>query len=204
MGNVACCKKPNELIEDKDLLKKSTIRKDIRLAGNQTAISNEESPFYRKNNEENPNIDINTNRNINTNTSNIDEENQIHDLEKNNIEKNKLENINIEKNNIENNNIENNNIERQSSMGPSDNLRKKKLKLQTQSNSQSPKNAYYSTYNTSISSFIRPTKHRILRLQTKTKQKSNKKSDKKVRNCSGCFVCVLVCVSVMLRQNQTG
>ena len=187
MGNVACCKKPNELIEDKDLLKKSTIRKDIRFAGNQAAISNEENPFYRTKSKENPDLDINSNRNrninTNTNTSNIEEENQIHDLEKNNIEKNKLENINIEKNNIEsnniesnnieNNNIENNNIERQSSMGPSDNLRKKKLKIQTQSNSQSPKNAYYSTYNTTENNKVDEMRREIQPINDNFKREQN-------------------------------
>lgn len=31
MGNVACCKKPNEVIEDRDLFKKTTLKRKIIL-----------------------------------------------------------------------------------------------------------------------------------------------------------------------------
>ena len=104
MGNVACCKKPNEIIEDKDLLKKSTIKRDIHLGGNKETISNQENPFLETKSKEIPNTYINTNINTNYNTNNIDEENKIMDLEKNNIE-------------------------HQSTIGPSDNLRKNNLNL---------------------------------------------------------------------------
>ena len=80
MGNVACCKKPNEIIEDKDLLKKSTIKRDIHLGGNKETISNQENPFLETKNKEIPNTYINTNINTNYNTNNIDEENKIMDL----------------------------------------------------------------------------------------------------------------------------
>ena len=66
MGNVACCKKPNEIIEDKDLLKKSLIKQNI----------NFEKDIY----EEKEKQDINNNINI------IEDHNQLIDLEKNNLE----------------------------------------------------------------------------------------------------------------------
>ena len=95
MGNVACCKKPNEIIEDADLIKKSTLRKNNLIQHNTFIESNL----------------INTNNNTKINT--LDDENKLIDLEKNNIA-------------------------HQPTIGPSDNMRKKRSKnLQVQT--QTPK-----------------------------------------------------------------
>ena len=106
MGNVACCKKPNEIIEDRDLLKqKSTMKRNELL--NKNIVYNE-NPFLKANHVEKPiinlNINTNSNTNINSNANTIEEENKIViDLEKNNIE-------------------------HQPTIGPSDNMRRRKQK----------------------------------------------------------------------------
>ena len=103
MGNVACCKKPNEIIDDKDLLKqKSTMRRNELLNNN---IICQENPFLKTNHIEKPIINLNINaNNINSNANTIDEENKIIiDLERNNIE-------------------------HQATNGPSDNMRRRKQK----------------------------------------------------------------------------
>ena len=46
MGNVACCKKPNELIEDQEVYKKSTIRKSNKFQNDQSEPIN---PFLETN-----------------------------------------------------------------------------------------------------------------------------------------------------------
>lgn len=121
MGNVACCKKPNEIIEDKDLIKKSTLRKKNNFIKEISSTSNQDEPFLRSKSKENQDININVNSDFNTN--NIEEENKLVDLEKN--------------------------IEDQSSQGPSDNMRKKKLKnsQNIQTSKDSVSNAYITNNN---------------------------------------------------------
>ena len=80
MGNIACCKKPNEIIEDKDLIKKTTLRKKNNFIKEVSNTSNQEEPFIRAITKENRDININVNTNFNTN--NIEEENKLVDLEK--------------------------------------------------------------------------------------------------------------------------
>ena len=93
MGNVACCKKPNEIIEDADLIKKSTMRNN-HFQENISTSSNQQNPFINMNlNNQNDDIKI----------KNLEEENKLIDLEKNNIDHEPM-------------------------IGPSDNMRKKKLK----------------------------------------------------------------------------
>ena len=122
MGNIACCKKPNEIIEDKDLIKKTTLRKKNNFIKEVSNTSNQEEPFIRAITKENRDININVNTNFNTNinTNNIEEENKLVDLEKKK--------------------------EEQSSLGPSDNMRKKKLK-NNQNNPQTSKDSVSITYN---------------------------------------------------------
>ena len=48
MGNVACCKKPNEIIEDADLIKKSTMRNN-HFQENISTSSNQQNPFINMN-----------------------------------------------------------------------------------------------------------------------------------------------------------
>ena len=106
MGTVTCCKRPNEVIEDKDLLKKATIKRDIRLKKDISKFSGQESSFVTINEKENHNIEINSNMNNSTNnifSSNAEDENKLIDLEKENLE-------------------------HEPTIGPSDNLRKRKLK----------------------------------------------------------------------------
>ena len=108
MGTVTCCKRPNEVIEDKDLLKKATIKRDIRLKKDISKFSGQESSFVTINEKENHNIEINSNMNNSTNnifSSNAEDENKLIDLEKENLE-------------------------HEPTVGPSDNLRKRKLKNQ--------------------------------------------------------------------------
>ena len=102
MGNVACCKKPNEIIEDADLIKKSTLRKNNLI---------QQNPFIESNS---------NNKNINNKLNTLDDENKLIDLEKNNIE-------------------------HQATIGPSDNMRKKKSK-NLQVHTQSPKGETYNGY----------------------------------------------------------
>ena len=44
MGTVACCKKPNELIDDKDVFRKSTMKKTMNLQVDQIEQQN---PFQK-------------------------------------------------------------------------------------------------------------------------------------------------------------
>ena len=100
MGNVACCKKPNEIIEDKDVFKKSTIKKTMNFQVDQVEPQN---PFQKANIEQNNNyirpekssnnfIDLEETKN----TNNFQYGNKV------------------------------NKIEHQGTNGPSDNLRNKK------------------------------------------------------------------------------
>ena len=99
MGNVACCKKPNELIEDKDVYKKSTIKKTDNLQIDQIEPQN---PFEKANNQqENNNIILE-----NTNNNNL---------------------LDLEKSKNTNNFQYTQKIEHKNTNGPSDNLRKKRV-----------------------------------------------------------------------------
>ena len=127
MGNVACCKKPNEIIEDKDLLKqKSTLKRNELLNKNILSITCEQNPFIKSNITEKPiinlNINTDTNSNTNINTNTIEEENKIIiDLEKNNLE--------------------------HKPTGPSDNMRRRKQK-NIQNKNQPSKDIKYNENNT--------------------------------------------------------
>ena len=99
MGNVACCKKPNELIEDKDVYKKSTIKKTDNLQIDQIEPQN---PFEKANNQqENNNIILE-----NTNNNNL---------------------LDLEESKNTNNFQYTQKIEHKNTNGPSDNLRKKRV-----------------------------------------------------------------------------
>ena len=98
MGNVACCKKPNEIIEDKDVFKKSTIKKTTNLQEDQTEPQN---PFQKEN----------IRPNYNYITSDNSNNNNFVDLE----QTKNISNLKYAPK-----------IEHQSTNGPSDNLRKKR------------------------------------------------------------------------------
>ena len=56
MGTVACCKKPNELIEDQDVFKKSTIKKTMNFQVEQIDQEQDrQNPFLKANNIQNIN-----------------------------------------------------------------------------------------------------------------------------------------------------
>ena len=115
MGNVACCKKPNEIIEDADLIKKSTLRKNNLIEKISPTLI-QQNPFIESNS---------NNTNINNKLNTLDDENKLIDLEKNNIE-------------------------HQPTIGPSDNMRKKKsknLQVQTQSLKGETYNEYFNKKN---------------------------------------------------------
>ena len=135
MGNVACCKKPNEIIEDRDLFKKSIFKNEINF---EEDFSEKELPFYKtkikvkkeKNSNNNLKNNINMKKNINYESHKNTNDNTNYN---NNISVEKEENKVID--------LEKKNIEHQSTLGPSDNLRNKKAKnLQL---SQSPKDATF-------------------------------------------------------------
>ena len=101
MGNFTCCKKPNETIEDKDVFKKSTIKKTMNFQSDQVEPQN---PFQR---------------------ANIDQNNNYIMPEKSNNNFIDLEETKNSNNNFQ---YENkfNKIEHQGTNGPSDNFRNKK------------------------------------------------------------------------------
>ena len=150
MGNVACCKKPNEIIEDRDLFKKSSYKKEINF---EQDFSEPEFPFLK--NESKVKQDKDTNINLNNNmeeinnspNNNIQEKyslnkNMNYDIYKNsNYNTNYNTNIAVEKEEKKIIDIEEKRIDHQSTLGPSDNLRNKKNK--NQQISQSPKDAIY-------------------------------------------------------------
>jgi hypothetical protein len=157
MGTVTCCKRPNELIEDKDLLKKTTLKRNILLKKDLSQSSGQESPFITLNEKESHSIDtktniytdMNTNININSRknkyTNNVeDEDNKLIDLEK-----------------------KEENIENQPTIGPSDNHRKKRSKnMNVQS--QSPEEPNYYTYNSNFK-----TRNEYEQTQTQTQLQTN-------------------------------
>ena len=98
MGNVACCKKPNEIIEDKDVFKKSTIKKTTNFQEDQSEPQN---PFQKEN----------IRPNYNYITSDNSNNNNFVDLE----QTKNISNLKYAPK-----------IEHQSTNGPSDNLRKKR------------------------------------------------------------------------------
>ena len=105
MGTVACCKKPNEMVEDQDVFKKSTIKKTMNFQVEQIEQEQErQNPFQKANSRQN----INNNNQENTNN--------VLDLEETK-KANNLQYIHQ---------IEHQ-IEHQGTNGPSDNLRKKNI-----------------------------------------------------------------------------
>ena len=99
MGNVACCKKPNEIIEDKDVFKKSTIKKTTNLQEDQTEPQN---PFQKENISQNYNYITYESSNNNNNFIDLEETKKINNFKY------------TQK------------IDHQNTNGPSDNLRKKR------------------------------------------------------------------------------
>ena len=61
MGNVACCKKPNEIIEDQDVYKKSTLKKTMNFQNEQSEPTN---PFLKSNSRQNKKFNIENANNI--------------------------------------------------------------------------------------------------------------------------------------------
>ena len=113
MGNVACCKKPNEMIEDKDVFKKTTIKKSNDL---QVEEIEPQNPFQKE-------MSRQPKANLNSESTN----NNLLDLE--------------EKKNINNNNVQYiNQIEHINTNGPSDNLRKKRINKSLNNNIITNKN----------------------------------------------------------------
>ena len=99
MGNVACCKKPNEMIEDKDLFKKTSIKKSNDL---QVEEIEPQNPFQKEMNRQPKN-------NLNSESTN----NNLLDLEQTKNSNNNVQYIHQ--------------VEHQNTNGPSDNLRKKRI-----------------------------------------------------------------------------
>ena len=142
MGTVTCCKRPNELIEDKDLLKKTTLKRNILLKKDLSQSSGQESPFITINEKESHSIDTKTNLYSDMNTNiNINIKSKRKNKYENNAEDEDNKLIDLEKK------VEN--IEHQPTIGPSDNLRKKRQKnMNVQS--QSPEEPNYYTYNSNF------------------------------------------------------
>ena len=108
MGTVACCKKPNEMIEDQDVFKKSTIKKTMNFQVEQIEQDKErQNPFQKENSRQNIN---------NINSDNINNNNLL-DLEETKKTNNMQYIHQIE-----------HQIAHQGTNGPSDNLRKKNIK----------------------------------------------------------------------------
>ena len=132
MGTVACCKKPNEMVEDQDVFKKSTIKKTMNFQVEQIDQEQErQNPFQKANIRQN----INNNNPENTN-------NNVLDLE----ETKKTNNIQYI------HQIEHQ-IGHQGTNGPSDNLRKKNIKKQILTNNNN--NNINNTMNTSEQTQVR-------------------------------------------------
>jgi len=141
MGNVACCKKPNEVIEDRDLFKKTTLKKENNFDQDISKFTDQDIAFLKNQNKEGQ--DMNTNfRDFNNFSENRNDEHNYNYNENNNIKYSKNDNFNnnddINQNeNYIKNNLENKEehklidleekVERQPT-GPSDNLRNRKLR----------------------------------------------------------------------------
>ena len=141
MGNVACCKKPNEVIEDRDLFKKTTLKKENNFDQDISKFTDQDIAFLKNQNREGQ--DMNNNfRDFNNLSENRNDEHNYNYNENNNIKYSKNDNFNnnndINQNeNYIKNNLENKEehklidleekVERQPT-GPSDNLRNRKLR----------------------------------------------------------------------------
>ena len=141
MGNVACCKKPNEVIEDRDLFKKTTLKKENNFDQDISKFTDQDIAFLKNQNREGQ--DMNNNfRDFNNFSENRNDEHNYNYNENNNIKYSKNDNFNnnddINQNeNYIKNNLENKEehklidleekVERQPT-GPSDNLRNRKLR----------------------------------------------------------------------------
>lgn len=141
MGNVACCKKPNEVIEDRDLFKKTTLKKDNNFEPDISKFTDQDLAFIKNQNRERQDMNTNINGFNNLSENRNDAVNYNYN-ENNNIDYN--ENVNLNNNNDlmqKENSIKNNleekeehklidleeKVERQPT-GPSDNLRNRKLR----------------------------------------------------------------------------
>ena len=127
MGNVACCKKPNELIEDQEVYKKSTIRKTTKFQNEQSEPINpflEANYFQFKNfNPENQNNILDLENNPNTNI--VQTSSQIEHKDTNGPSDNLRKRKNKKGNNINinnNNNINNDNYLNQKTINESERM----------------------------------------------------------------------------------
>ena len=163
MGNVACCKKPNEVIEDRDLFKKTTLKKENNFDQDISKFTDQDIAFLKNQNREGQ--DMNTNLHGFNNFS----ENRNDDLnykynENNNINYNQNDNFNNNNNINQNENYIKNNVEEKEDhklidleekverqpTGPSDNLRNRKLR-QSQ-----PRDASYNNDNKNVKNEFEP------------------------------------------------
>ena len=116
MGNFACCQRPQEIIEDKELLKKNSVKKEGPIEGEISRITEKDISFF----------------------SNINKQKQEHlslsENNQDNNDKNNPQNINSD---LEN---KSDNIQTKSSLGPKDNFRKRKSKNDVTKESPPTKN----------------------------------------------------------------
>ena len=141
MGNVACCKKPNEVIEDRDLFKKTTLKKENNFDQDISKFTDQDIGFLKNQNREGQ--DMNTNfHGFNNYSENKNDDLNYNHNENNNINYNQDENFNNNDNIKQNENYIKNNLEEKEDhklidleekverqpTGPSDNLRNRKLR----------------------------------------------------------------------------
>lgn len=141
MGNVACCKKPNEVIEDRDLFKKTTLKKENNFDQDISKFTDQDIGFLKNQNREGQDMNTNFHGFNNYNENKNDDLNYNHN-ENNNINYNQDENFNNNDNIKQNENYIKNNLEEKEDhklidleekverqpTGPSDNLRNRKLR----------------------------------------------------------------------------
>ena len=140
MGNVACCKKPNEVIEDRDLFKKTTLKKESNFDQDISKFTDQDIAFLKNQNREGQDMNINFHGFNNFNENRNDELN--YNNENNNNNYNQNDNFNNNKDINQNENYIKNNLEEKEDhklidleekverqpTGPSDNLRNRKIK----------------------------------------------------------------------------
>ena len=144
MGNVACCKKPNEVIEDRDLFKKTTLKKENNFDQDISKFTDQDIAFLKNQNREGQDMNTNFHGFNNFSENRNDDPNYNYYNENNNNNNNYNQNDNFNNNNDINRNenyIKNNleekedhklidleeKVERQPT-GPSDNLRNRKIR----------------------------------------------------------------------------
>ena len=110
MGNVACCKKPNEVIEDRDLFKKTTLKKENNFDQDISKFTDQDIGFLKNQNREGQ--DMNTNfHGFNNYSENKNDDLNYNHNENNNINYNQDENFNNNDNIKQNENYIKNNLE---------------------------------------------------------------------------------------------